>query len=621
VTPATPAIHTDGAVSAGAVLWRFRGHLELTVVVKAVFVILPDGVATPAGPGEIVARDRHTAGSPLRSVEAASDLAPYLPRCDVLLTGHAHAPGGAAAGAVRLGVSREGRRLIDKTIHVYGDRGPTGAPEPFTRMPIVYERAVGGRDTANPIGTDAPNLADPEDPRRPACFGPTSRLWPARRALLGRMDHRSLEAPIAEIPEAMPWEYFQAAPRDQQIEPLRGGEWLLLDGLDPKRSRVQTCLPSARGVARVEMRRAGREGPKQSAVELVCDTLAIDGDRQTLSLSWRGRCEVPDGEAALPTLVVLAALEVPGVPVDWARVRAAPAVEPQVKAPVVPVGETTTVPLDHVAAGAHKAMPFMPAPASPPIAVEPRRAPDEIPGAPWSHVAAPPPPRDEEAQTRVLELRVAEAPPPVEAPLPGTPEAWADVPEAPRVAPEPPAPPPMIGPLATAEMEEKDLPPAQEGGRPAAPIAPVAAAKDALPLDAFPIERCAATAASMARRAPDRAKILEENEIGQKTWDALVKHWTESIREETQRGKMALLEAYDRAYVARLEEERGPIRVEEYAGLVVAGERGNAEAALAALTLPRGAMLRIRRVWVGRIAGDAAVGASVREAVEAARDG
>src|SRR5580693_4184233 len=75
VTTMQPAMHTDGAVSAGTVLWRLRGRLQLTVVVKAVFAVLPDGVATPAGPGEIVAEDRHAAGSVLRSVEAAGDLA------------------------------------------------------------------------------------------------------------------------------------------------------------------------------------------------------------------------------------------------------------------------------------------------------------------------------------------------------------------------------------------------------------------------------------------------------------------------------------------------------------------------------------------------------------------
>jgi hypothetical protein len=178
----------------------------------------------------------------------------------------------------------------------------------------------------------------------------------------------------------------------------------------------------------------------------------------------------------------------------------------------------------------------------------------------------------------------------------------------------------MVGPLATAEMAVR------VASEPAAPVAVAAAVavaeeeeEEAPPLDAFPIERCAATAASMARRPANRAKILEENELTEATWDALVKHWTGEIREETKRGRVTLLEAYDRAYVARLEEERGPIQVEDYARLVVAGERGDAEAALAELTLPRGAMLRLSRVWAGRMAADAGLGARVRQAVEAAR--
>jgi hypothetical protein len=325
VTAAQLAIHTDGAVSCGTRLWRFRGRLQLTVVVKAVFSVVPDGVATLAGPGEIVAEDHHRDGHPMRSVDAASDLAPYLTRCDVVFVGHAHAVGGAAAtGAVRLGLSRDGQRLLDKTLHVYGDRGPSGAPEPFTRMPIVYERAVGRMGAPNPIGTETPNLADPGDPQRPAGFGPISRLWPVRRHLVEHLDRKALTAPIAEIPEAMPWAYFQAAPPDQQIEPLRGGEWLVLDGLHPTLPRAQTRLPSARGAARLAVRAPG-VAPVETAVELICDTLAIDGDRQTLTLTWRGRHELAEGESALPAVSVLAALEVPGVPVDWARVRAAAA--------------------------------------------------------------------------------------------------------------------------------------------------------------------------------------------------------------------------------------------------------------------------------------------------------
>lgn len=48
----------------------------------------------------------------------------------------------------------------------------------------------------------------------------------------------------------MPWDYFQAAPRDQQIEPPRGGEWLVLDGVHPSLPRIQCRLPTQRCAAR-----------------------------------------------------------------------------------------------------------------------------------------------------------------------------------------------------------------------------------------------------------------------------------------------------------------------------------------------------------------------------------
>jgi hypothetical protein len=114
----------------------------------------------------------------------------------------------------------------------------------------------------------------------------------------------------------MPWAYYQAAPPDQQIEYLRGDEWLVLDGLHPTLSRVQTRLASVRGAARVSGTQAGASAPFETPVELVCDTLAIDGDRQTFSLVWRGRVDV----AHLDAITVAAALEAPGVPVDWVRI-------------------------------------------------------------------------------------------------------------------------------------------------------------------------------------------------------------------------------------------------------------------------------------------------------------
>src|SRR6185295_17776713 len=133
----------------------------------------------------------------------------------------------------------------------------SAAPGPFTTVPLVYERAYGGPGEPNPNGSETPNVVDPADPRRAAGFAPISRFWPARKRMLGKIDRNLLDQPIAEIPEGMPWDYFQSAPPDQQIEPLRGGEWLVLDGVHPTLARISTRVPMARGAARVVMARPG----------------------------------------------------------------------------------------------------------------------------------------------------------------------------------------------------------------------------------------------------------------------------------------------------------------------------------------------------------------------------
>lgn len=306
-------------VSCAVVPFRYQGRLWITVIVKARFALVPDGIASHVGPAEIIADERRIADNPMRSVATASDLAPYLPLCDVTFVGRAYAPGGrAATAAVRLGLGRDDQLLLDKVVHVFGNRGPDGLV-PFTYMALVYERALGGPGEPNPVGTETPNLLDPVDPGRAIGFAPISRLWPSRKRLLGKMDRRVLDAPIAEICDALPWEYFQTAPADQQLDHLQGDEWLLLDGLHPTVPRVQTRLPGAHGVARVRAHLPGAPPVERSVDNMVCDTLAIDGNRQTFALVWRGRVEVIGGEAALPSLVVAAALELPGREVDWAR--------------------------------------------------------------------------------------------------------------------------------------------------------------------------------------------------------------------------------------------------------------------------------------------------------------
>lgn len=317
--PSPVALFAIPPASAAVVPWRIGGSLRATVVVKAAFVIVPEGPMTPAQPEEILRAEAHHGNSVARSVRLTPDTAPRLPRADVVLTGHACAPEGQTAQwvPVRLALFRDAP-LLDKTIYVYGDEGGT---VPFDRIPLVYERAYGGLGFAdNPLGTGTlelsskPNLVHPERANRVSCFAPIGKTWPSRRRLVPSGEHRkALEAPIPEIPEGFDWSYFQAAPADQRVDQLRGDEWLVLEGMSPTLLRLRSRLPSARAVAVVY----GLPGaPAGTPVELVADTLRIDADRMGCSLVWRGDIAIPS-EEALADLRVVAGVDMEGLPIQW----------------------------------------------------------------------------------------------------------------------------------------------------------------------------------------------------------------------------------------------------------------------------------------------------------------
>lgn len=136
------------------------------------------------------------------------------------------------------------------------------------------------------------------------------------------------------------------------------------------------------------------------------------------------------------------------------------------------------------------------------------------------------------------------------------------------------------------------------------------------PAQLHAIETCARIAASVARRRADKDLILERNQLTDDAWNELDQHWAEAVKEDIKQGKNMLLVSYDDAYVAQLEDERGPISVEEYARLVVAAERGVEQQVLAELDLPRGATARIKRVWLRKTMQDKALARKVREALD-----
>ncbi|MEM1033430.1 MAG: DUF2169 domain-containing protein [Myxococcota bacterium] len=96
------------------------------------------------------------------------------PQGEVVVCGHAVAPGGNPAPAVmtRLRVERDGKALVDKRIAVQGDRywkgsKPTEAV-PFTELPVHWPHAFGGEGFApNPAGKGAATLDTEHGPLQP----------------------------------------------------------------------------------------------------------------------------------------------------------------------------------------------------------------------------------------------------------------------------------------------------------------------------------------------------------------------------------------------------------------------------------------------------------------------
>jgi uncharacterized protein YjbI with pentapeptide repeats len=316
------------AVSCGSTLWRMDGALRLTIVVKATFSLVPEGPARLVAPAELVTRDLHYRQDPAHSVDAPSDMAPLTARAGVVLVGHAYAPGGRPVEAVaaRLGIARE-RPLLDKTIHVIGDRSPArpGHVAPFQRMPLTYERAFGGpAHDANPVGTGAipgsplPNLVHPDDPLRSTGFGPIAAGWSARRGLLDRDARARLDQEVPDLVTGFPFGSLQPAPFDQQLDALLGDEWIVLDGLHPVLPRVHTRLPSARALAVAAL----GDGERQP-VDLAADLLSIHADAQVCSLVWRGHVLL-SSEADLGALRVHAGVEIDGRAIEWPGARRAP---------------------------------------------------------------------------------------------------------------------------------------------------------------------------------------------------------------------------------------------------------------------------------------------------------
>lgn len=291
-----------------------RGRQYVVIVVKASFIAAPGQplrLAEPQMP--VLAADRHYGDPASSSVRYEADFALEKPAVDILVNGSAHAPDGRPAQTVRVGVMVGGWR---KALVVHGDRfwrqgiggAVPSAPQPFVTLPLVYERAFGGTqgqalDPRNPVGLGfrgarsrdpavaseianieypAAPITAPGDEPEPAGLGAIARSWSGRSRYAGTYDDAWLREQCPLLPLDFDPRHHQAAPPDQQVAALRGGEPVAVAGMTPQRLWRFT-LPTLN----VPLRLRYVDGV--ATAELCIDTLLLEPDAHRLTLTARAK--------------------------------------------------------------------------------------------------------------------------------------------------------------------------------------------------------------------------------------------------------------------------------------------------------------------------------------------
>ncbi|WPH14645.1 DUF2169 family type VI secretion system accessory protein [Variovorax paradoxus] len=309
---------TPFAVGQGWVRDRDGAEVWL-VAVKASFDVMPDGALEIAREQSPLLRAAQYVGEPGKSsLRHESDMVLTKTTTDVLVVGHAFAPGGQPVTTLDVGF-RVGS--MQKVLRVLGPRewgalGPT-KPEPFVSMPLVYERAWGGVDIhapdpgaawdwRNPVGCGfavrasnlhglpLPNIEWPDrlirswdDRPDPAGFGPICSHWQPRASYAGTYDDHWMATRQPLLPEDFDARFFQCAPVDQQArEFLVGGEQVMLLNLTPA-SQMQFRLPALQ----FDMQTRFSDGERREHEPPRLHTVLLEPDFPRVSMVWHSALE------------------------------------------------------------------------------------------------------------------------------------------------------------------------------------------------------------------------------------------------------------------------------------------------------------------------------------------
>lgn len=215
---------------------------------------------------------------------------------------------------------------LKKTLRVFGDRvwkdGQISQAKPFANIPLVYERAFGGKDVINdqmraaeqrnPVGAGfsgrksesefnnqaLPNIEYPNqlisslsDTPVPAGFGPIAPGWQPRVSMAGTYDDKWQQTRAPYLPKDFNPRFFNVAPSDQ-IYPgfLQGGEAVRITGMHPD-GDFQFHLPTIKLTNSIVIKGKTLSSPFNM------ETLALYPNQKQLSMTWRA--SVPCDKQAL----------------------------------------------------------------------------------------------------------------------------------------------------------------------------------------------------------------------------------------------------------------------------------------------------------------------------------
>lgn len=314
-------------------------------VVKGTYGITDKGVLEVTAPQPPLEYAGTFWGDPERSSYRYEPETAFIkPTTDVVLIGEAYAPrSGTHTVDVGLKVGP-----VQKVVRVFGDRYwvKTGGsiiatrPQPFERIPLIYERAFGGWDRAsaderawrcefrNPLGCGfgdplryvqdgkvaMPNLEDPNhlirrygDTPPPAGFGFVAPQWHPRARYAGTYDAAWERERKPRLPTDFDRRFFNAA-SEGLIAPsyLNGGEDVVVVNASA-RPQLRFRLPGiASPTCIVELR-----GGKIEKLLTNLDTVIVNTIENLVILIWRAFMVVRNGPFDVVAAEITANLDPP----------------------------------------------------------------------------------------------------------------------------------------------------------------------------------------------------------------------------------------------------------------------------------------------------------------------